>query len=105
MFGLEAAFDPSIYIISVSQLKPEVIISEEHYVMFTKMVNSKEVEEIIKEEALCQVPIYFYDPLAPVDDFWSLREGEEHENEEEKTEEEEATGNDPLDDVSLKSAL
>ncbi|KAI8550398.1 hypothetical protein RHMOL_Rhmol06G0103200 [Rhododendron molle] len=101
MFGLEAAFDPSIYIISANQPKPEVIIPGENPVMFTRTVNNAKVEEIIDEEALRQVPFYFYYTLASTNDFWPLNEREEHGNEGEEPEEEEATENHPLPDVSL----
>lgn len=88
MLGLEAVFDPSIYITSASQRKPKVIILEENHVMFTRMVKNEELEEIIEEEVLRQVPIYFYDPLAPTDDFWPLSEGEEQQNKGEEPKEE-----------------
>lgn len=93
--------DPSIYITLASQPRPEMIASRENQIMFTKLVNQEELEEIIKEEALRQVPIYFYDPSTPTDDYWLISEGEELCDEEENVEDEEIAEEDPLDVISL----
>ncbi|KAI8572246.1 hypothetical protein RHMOL_Rhmol01G0183000 [Rhododendron molle] len=53
----------------------------------------------MEEEGLGRVPIYFYDPYAPTDDYWSIDEVNNLEAEEAR--EEESTDNDPLDKVSL----
>ncbi|KAI8530356.1 hypothetical protein RHMOL_Rhmol11G0051400 [Rhododendron molle] len=67
--------------------------------MFTRTVNDEEVEDIIEEEELCRVPIYFYDPYAPTDDYRPVDEVDNLKVEGAK--EEESVGNDRLDKVLL----
>ncbi|KAI8542927.1 hypothetical protein RHMOL_Rhmol08G0177800 [Rhododendron molle] len=68
--------------------------------MFARTVNDEEVESIIEGEGLRRVPIYFYDPLAPTDDYWPI--DDVNNTEVEVAREEEFADNDPLDEISLK---
>ncbi|XP_058192071.1 uncharacterized protein LOC131309457 [Rhododendron vialii] len=62
-------FDPSEYITPVDQPKPMVTIIEDDHVMFVRTIYEEKVEGIIEEEGLRRVPVYFYDPHAPTDDY------------------------------------
>ncbi|KAI8530274.1 hypothetical protein RHMOL_Rhmol11G0043800 [Rhododendron molle] len=86
-------FDPSKYITSIGQPRPVVTIIQDNHVMFARTVYEEEIEEFGR------VPIYFYDPYAPTNDYWPI--DEVNNSEAEEVREEESADNDPLDEISL----